>query len=164
MTALTDLAAVLAVGAGATAVMDAWLLLLQRLGVPTSSFALIGRWVGHMAQGRFRHAAIGRAAPVAGELALGWLTHYAVGVAYAALLVALQGRTWLHQPSLLPALSLGLGTVAMPWFVMQPAMGAGMAGRRTPTPWANALKSLANHAVFGTGLYLAAAALRPLLA
>lgn len=164
MTALTDLAAVLAVGAGATAVMDAWLLLLQRLGVPTSSFALIGRWVGHMAQGRFRHAAIGRAAPVAGELALGWLTHYAVGVAYAALLVALQGRTWLHQPSLLPALSLGLGTVAMPWFVMQPAMGAGIAGSRTPTPRANALRSLANHAVFGTGLYVAAALLKALLA
>ena len=52
MTALTDPAAVLAVGAGATVVMDAWLLLLQRLGVPTSSFALIGRWVGHRSEER----------------------------------------------------------------------------------------------------------------
>ena len=35
------------VGIGATAVMDAWLLLLSRLGVPTASFALVGRWIGH---------------------------------------------------------------------------------------------------------------------
>ena len=38
-------------GIGATAVMDAWLLLLKRLGVPTLNFAFIGRWVGHLLRG-----------------------------------------------------------------------------------------------------------------
>lgn len=146
------------VGIGATAVMDAWLLLLSRLGVPTTSFALVGRWVGHLPRGRYAHAAISKAEPVAFELGLGWLTHYLIGIAYAGLLVAAQGTAWLEQPTFLPALVVGVVTVAAPWFVMQPAMGAGFAATKTPAPLKNCLRSLANHAVFGTGLYLAAAA------
>lgn len=147
------------VGVLATAVMDAWLWLLQRLGVPTAGFAMVGRWVGHMARGRLMHAAIARAAPVRFELALGWLTHYLIGIAYAVLLVALCGADWLAQPSWPAALVFGLATVAAPWFVMQPAMGAGVLALKTPTPLKNALRNLANHAVFGTGLYLAATAI-----
>jgi hypothetical protein len=147
------------VGVLATAVMDAWLWLLQRLGVPTAGFAMVGRWVGHMARGRLIHAAIARAAPVRFELALGWLTHYLIGIAYAVLLVALCGADWLAQPSWPAALVFGLATVAAPWFVMQPAMGAGVLALKTPTPLKNALRNLANHAVFGTGLYVAATAI-----
>lgn len=147
------------VGVLATAVMDAWLWLLQRLGVPTAGFAMVGRWVGHMARGRLMHAAIARAAPVRFELALGWLAHYLIGIAYAVLLVALCGADWLAQPSWPAALVFGLATVAAPWFVMQPAMGAGVLALKTPTPLKNALRSLANHAVFGTGLYFAATAI-----
>lgn len=147
------------VGVLATAVMDTWLWLLQRLGVPTAGFAMVGRWVGHIARGQLIHAAIARAAPVRFELALGWLTHYLIGIAYAVLLVALCGADWLAQPSWPAALVFGLATVAAPWFVMQPAMGAGVLALKTPTPLKNALRNLANHAVFGTGLYLAATAI-----
>lgn len=144
------------VGIGATAVMDAWLVVLSRLGVPTSSFAMIGRWVGHMARGRFSHGAIAKAPAVRNELGLGWLTHYVIGIAYAALLVAVMGVAWLEQPTFLSALGFGLATVAAPWFVMQPAMGLGLLASKTPTPLTNRLRTLANHAVFGVGLYLAA--------
>ena len=154
-----DMAQIALIGTGATVLMDAWLLLLKRLGVPTTNFALIGRWVGHLAQGTFAHAAIAKARPVAAELSLGWLTHYAVGIAFAGLLVALQGLAWTRQPSFLPALALGLGTVVVPLFVMQPAMGSGFAASKTPTPLKNCLRSLASHAVFGVGLYLTAAIL-----
>lgn len=147
------------IGVGATAVMDTWLLLLAALGVPTTSFALVGRWVGHLPRGRFAHTAITKAEPVEFELGLGWLTHYLIGIAFAALLVAVQGTAWLARPTYLPALAVGVVTVAAPWFVLQPAMGAGVAATKTPTPLKNCLRSLANHAVFGTGLYLAAAAL-----
>ncbi len=147
------------VGVLATAVMDVWLLLLQRLGVPTAGFAMVGRWVGHIARGRLMHAAIARAAPVRFERALGWLTHYLIGIVYAGLLVVLCGPTWLAQPGWPSALAFGLATVAAPWFVMQPAMGAGVMARKTAAPFGNALRNLANHAVFGTGLYLAATAL-----
>ncbi len=144
------------IGIGATAVMDAWLLLLRRLGIPTLNFAFIGRWVGHLLRGRFSHAAIAKATPIRGELAWGWLTHYAVGVAFATVLIGIQGAQWIYSPTLLPALAVGISTVAAPLLVMQPAMGSGFAASRTPTPVKNCLRSLANHTVFGLGLYLCA--------
>lgn len=147
------------IGIGATAVMDAWLLLLKHLGVPTLNFAFIGRWVGHLFRGQFAHAAIAKAVPIRGELAWGWLTHYAVGVAFATVLVGLQGVDWVRSPTLLPALAVGVCTVAAPLLVMQPAMGSGFAASRTPTPLKNCLRSLANHTVFGFGLYLSALAI-----
>jgi hypothetical protein len=147
------------VGIGATALMDLWLLLLSRLGVPTTGLAMVGRWVGHFARGRFAHDAVAKAAPIPFELGLGWLTHYAIGIAYAALLVAWQGAAWLDRPTALPALVFGTLTVAAPWFVMQPAMGAGFVALKTPTPLKNGLRNLINHMVFGAGLYGAAAAL-----
>lgn len=147
---------ILLIGMGATAVMDAWLLLLQRLGVPTLNFAMIGRWVGHWRHGTWKHDAIMKAAPVRGERALGWFVHYATGIGFAGLLAGLFGMDWVHNPTLLPALGLGIATVAAPWLVMQPAMGAGIASSRTPAPAKNRLRSLVNHSVFGLGLYLAA--------
>lgn len=152
-----DIARVALIGIGATALMDAWLMILARLEFKSSSFALIGRWVGHMPRGRFAHAAIDRAEPIKAELALGWLTHYVIGIAYAALLVALLGSTWLRQPTLIPALIFGAATVVAPLFLMQPAIGAGFAASKTATPVTNCLRSTANHVVFGAGLYLAAA-------
>jgi hypothetical protein len=104
----------------------------------------------------FAHEAIAKAPAVGGELALGWLFHYVTGVAFAVLLVAIEGLAWVRSPSLLPALGVGLATVAAPWLVMQPAMGAGIASCKTPSPFKNRVRSLVNHAVFGLGLDLAA--------
>ncbi|WP_137821450.1 DUF2938 domain-containing protein [Pseudomonas sp. D(2018)] len=145
------------IGIGATAVMDIWLLVLKRMGVQTLNFAFIGRWVGHLLRGRFSHEAIARAEPIPGELALGWFTHYAIGVGFAGLLVVLTGIGWTASPTLLPAVLVGMGTVAAPLLVMQPAMGAGLFASKTPIPMKNCLRSLANHSVFGLGLFLAAA-------
>lgn len=153
---LQDFPLAMLIGIGATAVMDAWLLLLRRLGIPTLNFAFIGRWVGHLLRGRFFHAAIAKATPIRGELAWGWLTHYAVGVAFATVLIGIQGAQWIYSPTLPPALAVGITTVAAPLLVMQPAMGSGFAASRTPTPVKNCLRSLANHTVFGLGLYLCA--------
>lgn len=147
---------VILVGLGATAVLDAWLAVISRLGVRTQRWALVGRWVGHWRHGRFRHAAIADAAPVAGETALGVAMHYATGLAFAGGLVLLAGVDWLRVPTVLPALGFGIVTVLFPLLVMQPALGYGLASSRTPTPVRNVLRSLANHAVFGVGLYLSA--------
>lgn len=144
------------VGAGATAIMDLWLIFLRSMGMPSLNFAFIGRWVGHVFRGTFTHAAIGKAKPISGELALGWLTHYAVGVAFAALLLAIQGPSWVLSPTLTPAVALGVFTLLAPLGIMQPAMGAGFASSKTPTPFKNCLRSLANHTIFGLGLYLSA--------
>lgn len=148
------------IGAGATAVMDLWLALLKRLGVPTLNFAFIGRWVGHLLHGQLRHAAIAKSAPVAGERILGWLTHYLVGIAFAGLLVTVAGGQWLRAPSLLPAIAVGMATVVSPLFVMQPAMGLGVMASKTPAPLKNCLRSVINHTVFGFGLFVSAIAVR----
>jgi hypothetical protein len=151
-----------ATGAGATLVLDGWLLLLKRLGVPVQSFALLGRWIGHWPDGVWRHDAIAKAAPVRGEAALGWAAHYAIGIAFAALLVAVAGPGWPAHPSPGPALAVGIATVAAPLLILQPAMGAGIAASRTPAPVRNIIKSVVNHAVFGAGLFLAAVAVSAL--
>lgn len=155
-TALEHLARIIAIGVLATAFMDAWLLVLKRLGVPTLDFAMVGRWIGHWRQGMFVHGSIAKTAPVRHEAALGWMFHYATGVAFAALLVGVTGFGWTSSPTPGPAVALGVVTVLAPWLVMQPAMGAGIAASRTPSPGKNRARSLANHFVFGLGLYLAA--------
>ena len=147
---------ILLVGIGATLVMDLWTLLLRRLGVTTLNYAMVGRWAGHLFEGRWRHAAIGKAAPVRGELVWGWLLHYATGLVFAALLVVIAGEGWLQGPTLWPALLFGVVSVLVPLCVVQPALGAGYFATNTPAPLKSCLRSLATHCVFGLGLYLAA--------
>jgi hypothetical protein len=53
-------------------------------------------------------------------------------------------------------LLVGVGTVAAPFLVMQPAMGGGFAASRSPRPGRARLQSLLTHAVFGLGLYATA--------
>ena len=60
----------------------------------------------------------------------------------------------------MPALIVGIGTVAAPFLLMQPGMGLGIAASRTPGPRAARLRSLLAHAIFGVGLYAAGWAVR----
>ena len=152
------------IGAGATLVMDLWGIARTRLlHVPSMSYGLVGRWLAWLPRGRFRHTPIATSPPVRGELLIGWTAHYAIGVAFAAALLAIFGLDWACSPTLGAALIVGIITVAAPFLVMQPGMGAGIAARRTPKPAAARLNSLLTHAIFGLGLYLAAAATSPLL-
>lgn len=145
------------IGIGATFAIDLWSVVRKRLlGVAAPDYGLVGRWIGHLARGRFRHERIGASAPVRGERWIGWTAHYLIGIAFAALLLALFGLDWARRPTLGPALAVGIGTVAAPFFLMQPGMGAGIAASRTPHPWAARLQSLVTHAIFGLGMYAAA--------
>lgn len=148
---------IVSIGVGATLILDIWSFFLQSIfGVPFPNYTMVGRWIGHFPRGRFTHDSIAEAAPVAGERLIGWTTHYGVGILYAGLLVALAGLSWLGAPTVLPALIFGMATVAAPYFVMQPAMGSGIASSKAPNPNAVRLRSLAAHTVFGLGLYVAA--------
>jgi hypothetical protein len=149
------------IGVGATIVMDIWALLLKQLGIPSLSFAFIGRWIGHLPQGQWTHESMAKAAPIRGELWIGWLAHYSIGVAFAALLLAEYGLEWARKPTLLPALIVGIVRVVSPLFILQPALGAGIASSKTPKPVFNSIKSLTTHTVFGLGLYFAAEAVAP---
>ena len=152
------------IGAGATLTTDLWAIARGRLfGVPAPDWGLVGRWLGHMARGRFRHERIATAEPVRGERAIGWTAHYLIGIAFAGGLLAICGLAWARQPTLAPALALGIATVAAPFLLMQPGMGAGIAASRTPRPNSARLHSVVTHAVFGLGLYAAGLVLKLLL-
>jgi hypothetical protein len=152
-----DLLSIIFTGVLATALTDAWTLARRRLfAIPLPNFALVGRWISHVARGRVFHASIAASLEARAELFIGWITHYFIGIAFACLLVIFCGTEWFLHPTLPPALVVGVGTVAAPFFIMQPAMGAGIAASRTPHPGAARFHSLVMHAVFGLGLYLAA--------
>jgi len=144
------------IGAGATAVMDIWLAARKRLlGVPPLDSGLLGRWLGYLARGRFRHDPIAASPPVQGERLIGRTAHYLIGIGFAAVLLAIWGLDWARQPTIGPALIVGIGTVAAPFLLMQPGMGAGIAASRTPRPAAARLHSPVTHGIFGLGLYAA---------
>ena len=145
-----------AIGIGATIFMDLWAAFQRKaFGVPPLDYRLVGRWVGHMRQGRFAHAPIVKAAPITGEAVLGWGLHYLIGIAFALTFGWLVGPSWLAAPELIPALIFGLATVLFPFLIMQPAFGAGIAASRMPAPATARIRSLVAHASFGVGLYLA---------
>jgi len=143
------LAGVLLVGIGATAVTDLWAMARKRLfSIALPDFGLVGRWLACMPNGRFRHASIAATPAVRGERMVGWTAHYLIGIAFAGVLLGLWGLAWIGQPRLVPALLVGIVTVAAPLLLMQPGMGVGFSAHR-------ALHSLITHLVFGIGLYVA---------
>lgn len=157
------LGAILA-GLGATLLIDLWALLLRRgFGIPSLSYCLLGRWLLHMPSGTFVHAGIAAAAPKRNECAAGWVAHYLIGTGFALGFVTLASATWLERPTFLPALMFGVVTTLVPFLIMQPSLGLGLAASKTPNPGRARLKSLATHTVFGVGLYVWALVLSPLL-
>ena len=93
-----------AIGIGGTAAMDLWAVLLTAVfGMPKPNWSLVGRWFAHLAKGTFFHKDIAAAHAVPNELALGWFSHYAIGILYAAALIIFAGPEWVSNPTILPA-------------------------------------------------------------
>jgi len=152
-----DMRFIVFTGAGATIVTDLWCLARQRVfSVPFPNYGFVGRWIAHMARGRFVHDSIAAAPRLRAEAFIGWSTHYLIGISFAFLLPIVGGAEWLRNPTLGTSLIVGIGTAVAPFFVMQPAMGAGIAASRTPRPAAARFHSLMMHTIYGIGLYVAA--------
>jgi hypothetical protein len=161
---LVDLWIAVAVGLGATLIMDSWAIFLKgAFNVPLPNYCFVGRWLCYMPDGIFYHASIGKAPEKPAECIIGWVAHYTTGVVFALSFVLLASPQWLLAPTLLPALGFGLATVAIPFFVMQPFFGLGIAASKAPNPDQARLRSLMNHAVFGVGLYVSALAISELV-
>jgi hypothetical protein len=149
-------------GVAATALLDLWALFLNRaFGIAPPNWAMVGRWVGHLPSGTLVHEDIGKAAPVPNELAIGWVFHYVVGIVFAAALLAIWGLGWARSPTLIPALIVGWVTIGCGWFILQPAMGAGIAAMKRPNAMQIRALNILGHTVFALGLYGAALLLRP---
>jgi Protein of unknown function (DUF2938) len=158
-TALAAAVEVVVTGIVATLATDLWQRLLQPVtGLPPASWGLVGRWVAWMPRGVLVHRPIAATAPVHGERAIGWGFHYAVGIVYAALYLAVVRLGLGSGPTLISAVLFAVALLVVPWFVMQPALGLGFMAARTPRPGATRAINISAHVVFGIGLYLGALA------
>ena len=141
-------------GIFATIVLDIWQRVLRATtGIPVTNWGIVGRWFGHMPRGRFVHAAIAEVEPIAGELAIGWIMHYLIGVLYGVVYVGLIVVVLSGTPTLLNGFLFGLASVVIPWFLMQPALGLGAMGSKTPNPNIPRYSALAAHCIYGVALY-----------
>ena len=144
-----------AIGLGATLVIDLWALLLERaFGIASLDICLLGRWALHIPRGRILHERIAASPRMRYECPVGWTMHYLIGATFAVMFVALASPTWLAHPTLLPALVFGAVTVLVPFLTVQPAFGLGIASSNALHPSRARLKSVSTHTVFGIGLWL----------
>lgn len=142
------------VGFGATVLMDVWAILLWKaFGQSRTNWAPVGRWFWHLKNGVVFHDDIGKAEPYAHELALGWLSHYAVGILYGVILALIVGDGWFAAPTFLPAWILGIVTVGAGWFLLQPGLGIGVAASKLPNANKVRVLNLVSHTVFALGLF-----------
>jgi len=156
----------LMVGILATVTMDVVAMIALRFdiagrGPRRTGPDLIGRWIGYLLRGKFRHTDILQTLPLRGELVLGLAAHYLIGIVltllYLGLLVAAHAT-----PTALSAILYGTATTALPWFLMFPSQGMGWLGRNAPGDAHLARVSLFNHIIFGLGIALWMAVLRPI--
>lgn len=123
------------VGIVATGFMDIVALAQKRfLGIPFLNYAMVGRWIGYIRNGQLIHRPIGQSPSIAHEAALGWVAHYLIGVVFAAILLVLTGPEWALTPGPACPVIFGAATVAAPFLLLQPVMGAGIAARKAPNP------------------------------
>lgn len=143
------------VGLGAALIMDSFGYALRfTLGWQGPRFSPVGRWVLHMPSGVFAHNTIAEASPKQGEMIVGWSVHFLTAIGYALVLLVFGGSNWLAQPDIILALLVGGATIVMPFCVMYPALGFGLAMSKTPAPWTARRKTLINHTVFGLGMWV----------
>lgn len=150
-----NFATAILIGLGATFTFDLWGLFLKfAFKIRPSDICLVGRWLRYMPEGTFKHSNIGSTPPKSAECAIGWITHYLIGITFALIFVTVMGDPWLQHPTLIPAVCFGVFTVLAPFLIMQPSLGFGFAASKTKNPAQARLRSLMNHTAFGVGLYL----------
>lgn len=151
---MSGLLKIIAIGIGATLILDIWNFLLDLIGIKSLDYRFVGRWIGYFLKGKFLHNNIKKTEAIQNELLIGWAVHYLTGISFSFLLVIVFGNGWLVKPLFVPAIITGLATVVFPLFIMQPALGFGIASSNLPDPIVKVLKSIVTHLVYGSGLFL----------
>lgn len=147
---------IILIGIGATLLVDVWGFAQSLFKIKSLDYRFVGRWIANFPKGKIFHENIMKTEPVSGELLLGWTAHYLIGISFSFLLYIVYGKEWLAEPMLFPAVLIGLITVIAPLFIMQPALGFGIASSNLPNPVIRRIKSLFTHLVYGIGLYISA--------
>ena len=141
-----------------TVVMDLLNALFARIGlISRIDVKMIGRMSAGWFRGQFRYGHPSAMEPVVNELAIGYVSHYLIGVCLAVPFVICWGA--LVGTAVSPAwiCAYGVATTVASVLVVYPSMGLGMLGRKAPEGVRAPLSSLANHVFFGIGMALAVA-------
>lgn len=149
------------VGIVGTVTMDVLAVVRGRLGFAKGAKAeWIGRWYLGMARGRFTHADIAAAPEQPGEMRAAFLGHYIIGATLGVFYLLGAGWVNVSPASFIMALGYGFATCVFPWFLLFPAQGFGVFGRRAPAELKVFSASILNHLGYGLGLWWIACVLR----
>ena len=123
--------------------------------MPNYGFDVVGRWIGHMAHGRFLHKPIFTSPPIPGEI-IGWIAHYALGAAFGFLPILLGGGAgWIANPTWLAAIS-GPAHARGALLHRGSRVRHGRALCARADPWAARRQGVIAHLYYGVALYIAA--------
>ncbi len=145
------------VGLVATTIMDFYQQIIRSIsGLARTNWALVGRWVALMPHGRFLHDPITETPAVNGEIGIGWLFHYFIGIVFAGAYLIIVYGPMASEPNIANGLVFGLVTLVFPWLVLQPALGFGVCAVKLPNRSTVRTQNFASHLVFGAALYIGA--------
>lgn len=149
------------IGIGATLAMDLWAMFLTlAFRQPKANWAPVGRWFYHLKFGTVFHQTIADAAPYRHEQALGWIAHYAVGIAYGSSSSSRSAQAGLpDQPCCRPG-SGRLPLLRPAGSCCSRALGSAGPPRRRRTRTRSRALNLLAHTAFGLGLWLTALLIR----
>ena len=154
----------ISVGVGATLILDLVYVVAHRFfDMQTTDWGLVGRWLGYMPSGKFVHQGMSLAEPIPFERTLGWSFHYFIGIGYGLALFFIWGRAWFGSPTVAEPLLLSIVLLLLPFCIMMPGMGMGIAASKAPNPVRVRLKSIFGHSVFGLGMFVSALVINALL-
>lgn len=143
------------IGVIATVGMDIWASVVRHVfRLPTTDWAKVGRWLGHMPRRGFVNRPAFNSAAVPNELAIGYIAHYATGIVYGLAYLYVVQSLISSDPTLTSALVFGLVTLANHSIVMQPGMETGVLANQSVRPGMTKLIDLSTHVVFGVSLYV----------
>jgi hypothetical protein len=153
-------------GLAATATMDLGSLAGMLLGIPgkgprLNGFDSLGRWILYFFKGRFTHANLKEEPALRGEAPFGVVCHYTIGTVLTLFYLEASAVLGIHV-GVLSALVYGLLTNVLPWFIMFPAEGYGILGRKAHAGTHLWRMSLWNHFFFGVGIAIWTAILKPM--
>ena len=119
---------------------------------------LLGRWIGHLLVGDFVFVNIPKLSIVQHEIALGWMTHYMIGILdaiiFAFILKYLMKKSYPGLSVFSISVLFGWFLIIFPFLVLEPAMGAGFFAVLSPNPDFTRWLTFSFHSVFGLGLFI----------
>lgn len=144
------------IGVGATLAIDCFTFIISLFGNSPRGILFVGRWLAYIPKGKFFHNTIIQTPSIANELIIGRVAHYCIGITFAFLLVIIYGEKWISKPRLYPAMIIAIITLITPIFILQPALGFGIAFTNMPHQLHLLTKTIIIHAIYGFGLYFSA--------